>query len=187
MMKPLFLTLLIVGSSNLMVLKAQTAEALKKEVATLRSKVAALSSQNAGLTTENKYYKEVLRINTPILKGTAQQVQYTITQVNGHVANKTITINFLAESPVAIKKIQIDEGSGIDAEGNIIAPVKYGYGPTLGMAELFERVPVKGTVVLKNVDKQIPVLKIFKLSHFARGAERENRAVVFKDVPVNWR
>ena len=57
MMKPLFLTLLIVGSSSLMTLKAQTAEALKKEVATLQSKVAALSSQNAGLTTENKYYK----------------------------------------------------------------------------------------------------------------------------------
>ena len=184
--KPVLTTLMILGSSSSILLQAQTTDALKKEVATLQSKVVALTSQNNNLTKENAYYKEVFRINTPIMKGVAQGVTYTITQVTGDKTSKTITVNFLAESPVAVKKIQIDEGTGIDAEGNTLNASNYGYGPRFLMAELFEQVPVKGVVIFKNVDKEIPLLKIFKLSHYARGTERDNRAVIFKDVPVKW-
>ena len=186
MMKPILAGLLMVTGSSSLTLHAQTTDALKKEVTTLQIKVEDLTSQNNSLTKENAYYKEVLRINTPILKGIAQGVTYTLTHVIGDKSNKTITISFLAESPVAIKKIQIDEGTGIDAEGNINKSMSYGYGPRHPMTELFEQVPVKGTVVFKNVDKEIPVLKVFKLSHYARGTERDNRAVIFKDVPVKW-
>ena len=185
-MKPLLAGLLMVAGSSHLTLHAQSTDALKKEVTSLQTKVTALTSQNNSLTKENAYYKEVLRINTPIMKGIAQGVTYTLTQVTGDKANKTITISFLAEAPVAIKKIQIEEGTGIDAEGNTLNASNYGYGPRFLMAELFEQVPVKGTVIFKNVEKEIPLLKIFKLSHYARGTERDNRAVIFKDIPVTW-
>jgi hypothetical protein len=186
MKKRVLAGLVILAGSSSLTLQAQTTDALKKEVTSLHGKVAALTTQNSSLTKENAYYKEALRINTPIMKGIAQGVTCTLTQVLGDKTNKTITISFLAESPVAVKHSQIEEGTAIDAEGNTLNAVNYGYGPRFLMTELFEQVPVKGVVIFKKVDKEIPVLKIFKLSHYPRDTERDNRAVIFKDVPVKW-
>ena len=144
--------------------------------------------ENTTLKTENNYLKKVLDLNKSIVEIEKDNLLFSIIEIKGNTADKSIQITFLAGTKAEYLSLYLKDLSIIDLEGN---EYKLDFSKSsIVNQELSQNAPLKLTFVFKEVQNNTLFLKIlkFKVTSKAKkyATEGFNSHFEFRDLKVVW-
>lgn len=136
------------------------------------------------LKKENEYLKSVLKINTPVMKGTSENIEFSVTKIEGNKTEQAVTITVLLNNTAPNRVFQWD-GMGmkaIDLEGD-----SYKLNTSITRETLYTDVPLKCEVKIQKILPKVELIKLLSLSFYPGKSGSKSPVLEFRDLPVEWK
>ncbi|MDR2919035.1 MAG: hypothetical protein LBV72_06695 [Tannerella sp.] len=136
------------------------------------------------LKKENEYLKNVLKINTPVMKGASENIEFSITRIEGNKTEQVVTITVLLNNTAPNRAFQWN-GTGmkaIDLEGNV-----YKLNTSFTRETLYTDVPLKCEVKIQKILPKIEFVKLLSLSFYPEKSGGKSPVLEFRDLPIEWK
>lgn len=132
---------------------------------------------------ENDYLRNALNINKPVMQAVAQNVEFSITKIEGNKTEQTVTITVLLNNKAANTYFQwyLSGLKAIDMEGN-----SYKLGTSFSREQLYTDVPYKAEIKLQKILPKVEMLRLFALSFYSVKQGEKAPELEFRDLPIEW-
>ena len=133
------------------------------------------------------YYKETLKLLNSKISTKTKEVTFKITAAKGDSNTAEVLVEGLMINNGGLRFMQTARAEAFDIKGNSLKPGALLIGPTRRVDKLFNDVPTKFTVVLKNVSEETPMIKSLMVEFYSkRNGPQEKVMPSFKNIPVIW-